>query len=349
MERSKTNWVVVWLLSGCFLIFSMVVIGGITRLTGSGLSITEWNVIMGAVPPLSDADWQEAFDKYRQIPQFKEINTHFQLDDFKEIFWWEFIHRLVGRLIGVVFLVPFIYFVIKRRLSPAMIRKSLFLFLLGALQGFLGWYMVKSGLTELTSVSHVRLAIHLITAFITFGFTFWFAMQLMEKQDPVESNGTVRGLSGLLLGVTLVQIVYGALVAGLHAGKMFNTFPLMNGQVFPVSFWISEMGVSNLFQNPATIQFVHRFLAFAILFFVGWIVIEAGKNAQPVQRKSVKFLMYAVLLQFLLGVLTILYHAPVLLSSIHQIGAFFLFMAVLFTRFSYRKPAYSTAQKVSAQ
>ncbi|HRS38956.1 MAG TPA: COX15/CtaA family protein, partial [Bacteroidia bacterium] len=177
-DRSR-RYVAIWLLSGCFLIFAMVVIGGITRLTGSGLSITEWAPIMGAVPPMNGQEWQEAFEKYKQIPQYEMINAHFELQDFKAIFWWEFIHRLVGRLIGVVFLLPFIWFLITRQLDRAMTRKALFLFTLGGLQGFLGWFMVKSGLTERTSVSHIRLAIHLITAFITFGFTWWYALQLL--------------------------------------------------------------------------------------------------------------------------------------------------------------------------
>src|SRR5688572_25205728 len=165
--------IIIWLLSGCLFIFSMVVIGGITRLTGSGLSITEWNVIMGAVPPLNEQQWNEAFEKYQQIPQFQKLNYHFTLSDFKKIFFWEYLHRLIGRLIGLVFIIPFVYFQVKKRMSRQLTRQALLLFVLGGLQGFLGWFMVKSGLTERTSVSHIRLAIHLIAAFITFGFTFW--------------------------------------------------------------------------------------------------------------------------------------------------------------------------------
>jgi heme a synthase len=165
MNDGDKKKVVLWLLSGCFLIFIMVVVGGITRLTGSGLSITEWNVVMGAVPPMNETEWQQAFDRYKQIPQYAKINYDFDLSDFKQIYFWEYLHRLIGRMIGLVFLLPFIYFLWKKKLSREWILKSLFLFALGGLQGFLGWFMVKSGLTERTSVSHYRLAIHLIAAF----------------------------------------------------------------------------------------------------------------------------------------------------------------------------------------
>lgn len=327
----------IWLLSGCFLIFSMVVIGGITRLTGSGLSITEWNVIMGAIPPMNQEEWQEAFDKYKQIPQFTEVNSYFGLEEFKSIFWWEFIHRLVGRLIGIVFLFPFIYFLITKKMDAATIRKSVFLFALGGLQGFLGWFMVKSGLTELTSVSHIRLAIHLTTAFITFGFTFWFALQLLENENPKEESLAIRKWSIVLLIVLTVQLIYGAFVAGLHAGKMFNTFPLMNGDVLPVGGWVSTMGLRNIFDNPATVQFIHRFFAFAVVFVVAKIYLAGRCTVLSIpQRNAITFLMVAVTVQFLLGVFTVLYQAPIALSSIHQIGAFFLFMATILTVFRFR-------------
>lgn len=329
--------VAIWLLSGCFLIFSMVVIGGITRLTGSGLSITEWNVIMGTIPPMNQEEWQEAFDKYKQIPQYTEVNSYFGVEEFKSIFWWEFIHRLVGRLIGIVFLFPFIYFLVTKKMDGATIRKSIFLFALGGLQGFLGWFMVKSGLTELTSVSHIRLAIHLTTAFITFGFTFWFALQLLEKEQPAEKSPVIRKWSVVLLAVLTVQLIYGAFVAGLHAGKMFNTFPLMNGDVFPVGGWVSAMGLKNIFDNPAAVQFIHRFFAFAVVFVVARIYWEGRTEVlSSAQRKSIMFIVATVIVQFLLGVFTVLYQAPIALSSIHQIGAFFLFMATILVVFRFR-------------
>lgn len=340
--NSTTSYrpVVIWLLSGCFLIFCMVVIGGITRLTGSGLSITEWNVIMGAVPPMNEQEWQVAFDKYKLIPQFTQVNSYFTLADFKAIFWWEFIHRLVGRLIGIVFLLPFIWFLIRRKLDAPMLKKVLFLFALGGLQGFLGWFMVKSGLTDRTSVSHIRLAIHLITAFITFGFTLWFALPLMEKERPGAVHSGIARMMPWILGVVILQLVYGAFVAGLHAGKMFNTFPLMNGSVFPDSAWVSAWGINNIFNNPATVQFIHRALAFTIVLLVLIVFLLSRKAAVGMQqRNAIQLLAAAVSMQFLLGILTILFHAPVFWSSVHQIGAFILFTATILAVYRFRSTA----------
>ncbi|MFM2135874.1 MAG: hypothetical protein RL021_1274 [Bacteroidota bacterium] len=341
MLQDKTNnRIVIWLLSGCFLIFSMVVIGGITRLTGSGLSITEWNVIMGTLPPMNQQEWEIAFEKYRQIPQYTEVNSYFSLEDFKAIFWWEYIHRLVGRLIGIVFIIPFLWFLFTRQFDRTMLKKALFLFLLGGLQGFLGWFMVKSGLAERTSVSHIRLAIHLCTAFITFGFTFWFALQLLEPPAAGPDRQYVRRLSVVFLFVLGLQLAYGAFVAGLHAGKMYNTFPLMNGQVLPDSAWMSDWGASNLIENPGMVQWVHRFLAFTLVFLASWILISSrGSGSTISQRTAVRFLAAAIGLQFILGMLTVLYHAPIFLSSVHQIGAFFLFASALLLVFRFRKTA----------
>lgn len=333
--------ITLWLLSGCFLIFCMVVIGGITRLTGSGLSITEWNVIMGTLPPLNDQEWQVAFEKYQQIPQFTEVNSHFGLEDFKGIFWWEYIHRLVGRMIGIVFIVPFLYFLIRRKLDAVTLRKAVFLFLLGGLQGFLGWFMVKSGLSERTSVSHIRLAIHLTTAFVTFGFTFWFALQSMKSRTSAYQDVRVRAWLKVLLWVVVVQLIYGAFVAGLHAGKMFNSFPLMNGAVIPETIWIPSFGSGNLTDNPATVQFIHRFLAFAITFIVAVVFLQVIRStADREQKSAIYFLAGALSLQIALGIFTILYHAPLMLSSIHQIGAFFLFSAVLISLHRFRATGY---------
>lgn len=338
-DRSR-RYVAIWLLSGCFLIFAMVVIGGITRLTGSGLSITEWAPIMGAVPPLNDQEWQEAFEKYKQIPQYEKINAHFELQDFKAIFWWEFIHRLVGRLIGVVFLLPFIWFLITRQLDRAMTRKALFLFALGGLQGFLGWFMVKSGLTERTSVSHIRLAIHLIMAFITFGFTWWYALQLLYPRALVPASTKLRQLGVATFSVLMAQLVYGAFVAGLHAGKLHNTFPLMSGQVFPVGGWYAEDGIANFFDNPELVQFIHRFFAFTLVAMAGYVwYLARNERMETSQRTALNWFYAALAVQFVLGVLTILYQAPIVLASVHQIGAFFLFTAMIYVQFRFRGTA----------
>jgi heme a synthase len=328
-DRNTNRQVAAWLLSGCFLIFAMVVLGGITRLTGSGLSITEWNVIMGSLPPMNEQQWQEAFEKYQQIPQFQRLNYDFTLQDFKGIFFWEYLHRLIGRLIGVVFIVPFLYFLIKKKLDAEWIKKSLFLFALGGLQGFLGWFMVKSGLTERTSVSHYRLAVHLITAFITFGFTFWFALQVLYRREANFTSPTSTLLRYILAFVT-IQIIYGAFVSGLHAGKIANTFPTMDGEWIPPGIIAMRPAYINFFENPLMVQFIHRCLAVIIVLLIFYFGIKTRTEVLSMQQQfTVMLCMVAVAVQFTLGLMTLLWKAPVALAALHQVGGFFLFTSVL--------------------
>lgn len=334
-DKSKLR-VSIWLYTGCFLIFLMVVIGGITRLTGSGLSITEWKPIMGSVPPLNDHDWQIAFEKYQQIPQFQKINAHFELEDFKSIYWWEFIHRQLGRLIGLVFLIPFLYFLLTKQLDRVTIRKALFLFLLGALQGFLGWFMVSSGLADRTSVSHIRLAIHLVTAFVTFGFTFWYALELSRPVSK-EANNSAPGMINLIFSILIIQIVYGAFVAGMHAGKMYNTFPLMDGQILPTGMSTLEPQVMNLLNNPVAVQFIHRLFAYVLLFLIAKVWWNSRKLRMNLsQRNAMNIVLLAVCVQFLLGVLTLLTKVEITLALLHQVGAFFLFSSMIYLLFQFR-------------
>ena len=345
--KTANKQIAIWLLTGCFLIFIMVLVGGITRLTGSGLSITEWKPIMGAIPPLNDAEWNIAFQKYQQIPQFQKINYHFDLNDFKTIFWWEFVHRLIGRLIGIVFLIPFFYFLVKRKFQKPMINKVLFLFLLGALQGFLGWFMVSSGLAERTSVSHIRLAIHLMAAFITFAFTFYYALELIyedvQKKKITPESFYFKNFNGLIFSLLIVQIIYGAFVAGLHAGKLHNTFPLMSGQVIPSGMNTMDSFASNVFDNPVTVQFIHRFMAFTLVFLCSWIFFQSKKSIlNNFQRKGINWLLTAVLFQFLLGVLTILSQVNIVLASLHQIGAFFLFSVSIYLIYHFKTATQKT-------
>lgn len=340
MANTSRKRIIIWLLCGCFLIFSMVVIGGITRLTGSGLSITEWNVVMGAIPPLNAQQWNDAFDQYKEIPQFQKLNYDFTLSDFKNIFFWEYLHRLIGRIIGVVFIVPFIFFYLTKQFDNKMIRKSLFLFALGGLQGFIGWFMVKSGLTERTSVSHYRLAIHLITAFITFAFTLWFALQLIyhdEKRNQMlkkKYSATIK----FLFAIVIVQIIYGAFVAGMHAGKFANTFPTMDGEWIPKDIFSSQTFIMNFFENQITIQFIHRILAMLIVILTGWLWFTVDrKELNRSQKRGMHFLLFAVAVQFLLGVFTLLSSVQITLAALHQAGAFVLFTAMIFLLFQFRK------------
>ena len=338
MNEGDKRKVVLWLLSGCFLIFIMVVVGGITRLTGSGLSITEWNVVMGAVPPMNEAEWQQAFDRYKQIPQYSKINYDFELSDFKQIYFWEYLHRLIGRLIGLVFLLPFIYFLLKKKLSREWILKSIFLFALGGLQGFLGWFMVKSGLTERTSVSHYRLAIHLIAAFITFGFTFWFALQLMFQRKENSSIPKINSLLKIILATVILQIIYGAFTAGLHAGRIANTFPTMDGEWIPSGINALSPSYLNFFENLLTVQFIHRLLAsiLVVLILSLWWMCRK-QNLSSLRKKSINACLLAVLIQFLLGVFTLLYHVPVTLAALHQTGGFLLFSSVITALYFFSK------------
>lgn len=338
MQDADKKKMIIWLLSGCFLIFSMVVIGGITRLTGSGLSITEWNVVMGAIPPMNETEWQQAFEKYKQIPQYQKINYDFGISEFKSIFFWEYLHRLIGRLIGIVFIVPFLYFLWKKKLNREWINKSLFLFLLGGLQGFLGWFMVKSGLTERTSVSHYRLAIHLMAAFITFGFTLWFALQLMTKKETVTPHRLGSFLK-IIFAVVIVQIIFGAFTAGLHAGRIANTFPTMDGEWIPSGINALQPAYLNIFENLLTVQFIHRCMAYTICILVialWWM--SRNRQLSKRQRLAVNTCIAAVFTQALLGIFTLLYHVPVALAALHQIGGFFLFSAIIVTLYFFSEP-----------
>ena len=330
--HSNNKPIIIWLFAGCFLIFSMVILGGITRLTGSGLSITEWDVIMGAVPPLNQADWNTAFDKYKQSPQYQKVNSGMDVEQFKSIFYWEYFHRLVGRLLGVVFIIPFLYFLFKKMLSPPLIRKLIVILLLGALQGFLGWYMVASGLVNRPSVSHYRLALHLITAFITFGYTLWVALDLIY-QDKTNTPGDVsrvfKNLTTIIAIIVVIQIIYGAFTAGLHGGKVYNTFPKMGDEWFPSTILAFHPWWENFFENFIGVQFVHRYIG-TLLVVLGFVLIYLyRKNPMPALSAPILFFILALVVQFTLGITTLLYAAPITLAALHQIGGFVLFTSVV--------------------
>ncbi len=225
--KRENKAIIYWLLTGCVLIFIMVVVGGITRLTHSGLSISNYKLISGTIPPMNDIEWNTAFDLYKQYPEYQKLNNNFSLEEFKDIYFWEWIHRVIGRFIGLVFFIPFLYFLIKKRLSKSTIKKAVILLILGGFQGFLGWYMVKSGLVDRPDVSHYRLAAHLTTAFITFAYTFWVALDLIFPNKK-EVDKKLRNFIRIGLVVLILQIIYGAFVAGLDAGWIHNHLPLMN-------------------------------------------------------------------------------------------------------------------------
>ena len=338
MVKQKDNKkVIYWLLTGCVLIFIMVVVGGITRLTDSGLSISNYKLITGTIPPLNEAQWQEEFELYQQFPEYQKLHYHFTLEDFKGIYFWEWLHRVIGRVIGLVFILPFIYFLVTKQLTGKTIKKSLVLLVLGAFQGFLGWYMVKSGLVDRPDVSHYRLAAHLTTAFLTFAATLWVALDLIFPEKKVIDK-KFRNLVFVGYLVLVFQIVYGAFVAGLKAGLLHNHWPFMNeGKFMHETVYIFEPFYKNLIENPSGIQFIHRTFAYIVVIFILIIWFQGKKLAlTKYQNKALDSLFILVFVQFALGVFTIIYQVPLWLGVAHQVGAFFLLSAMTFTlhRFS---------------
>lgn len=321
-----------WLYFLCAMVFAMVVVGGATRLTDSGLSITEWKPIVGIVPPLSDADWQDAFQKYKQIPEYEQINKGMSLDEFKGIFWWEWAHRFLGRMIGFAFLIPFIllwfFGKIERRLVPRLIG----LFLLGGLQGALGWFMVKSGLVDRVDVSQYRLAAHLGLAFIIFAAIFWVALGLRDRRGISALPGNSLRTSACVLTVLIfLQVILGAFVAGTDAGLSHNTWPLMDGAIIPDGLFAMEPWYANLFENVATIQFNHRMFAYlVILYAVVHFVFSLRKQDTATYRLSAAVVAGALIVQAALGIWTLLAVVPISLGVIHQGGALIVFATALY-------------------
>lgn len=326
---------VIWLFTGSFLVMLMVVIGGITRLTHSGLSIVHWDLIMGTLPPLNEAQWQETFEHYQQSPEFQKKNYHFELADFKSIFWWEYIHRLIGRLIGLIFLIPFLYFLFKGKIKGGLKKQLLIIFLLGGFQGFLGWFMVKSGLVDRPAVSHYRLAAHLVTALFLYVYIFWVALNVIypEKRKLLGDYLKFKKFTVWLLVLVTVQIVYGAFVAGLKAGLILNTFPLMAGEIVHNSIGraFANMGLAALTEDMVTVQFVHRYLAKILLIagvFFWWQYRK--KDISVSLKKSLNWMTIVFVGQFLLGVFTLLYAVPAWLGVLHQFGAIVLLTVLVY-------------------
>lgn len=338
MKNNKS--VIIWLLSGCFIVFVMVVVGGITRLTNSGLSMTDWHLVTDTFPPLSDAAWQQAFEEYKKFPEYQKINIHndFQLADYKFIYFWEWFHRLIGRLLGFVFIVPFVYFLLKKKLDNATLKKCGILLGMGAFQGFLGWFMVKSGLVNDPDVSHFRLALHLTFAFITFAYTLWVALDLIypEKRMVVVP---LKKLARVTLVFLVVQIIYGGFVAGLNAGLIHNHWPLMSdGQFFHESILVEKEGwLARFTEGKSGVQFVHRTMAYVVVGLILFLYFKSKKYPLTTpQQQGLNALAGIVVLQFTLGIFTLLYSVPLWLGLTHQVVAFFLLTAMTFTlhRFS---------------
>lgn len=321
-----------WLIVVALLVFAMVVVGGATRLTDSGLSITEWQPLLGAIPPLSEADWADAFTKYQQIPQYELLNHGMSLAEFKFIYWWEWSHRFLGRFIGVVFALPLIFFWLTGRLRPLLVPKLWGLLALGALQGFFGWYMVQSGLVERIDVSHYRLALHLTTALVILALLTWLVCDLSALSDTSRIRlqtvtSSQRRLAYAMGAILLVQVVMGAFVAGMNAGLTYNTWPLMDGRLVPNGLGTLSPWYMNFLENVTTVQFIHRTLAYVLIALAAYHAIRLALSAddERVISSSLIFVI-ALLCQAGLGIWTLLAtgvagHIPISLGLLHQAGA----------------------------
>ncbi|HEY5080620.1 MAG TPA: COX15/CtaA family protein [Bauldia sp.] len=323
-RKADRRLVRAWLVVVALMIMAMVVVGGATRLTHSGLSITKWQPIHGVVPPLTDAQWHEEFAAYQQIPEYQQLNQGMTLDGFKAIFWWEYAHRLLGRLIGVVVLLPLIFFWATGRLEPALKPRVVAIFLLGGLQGAVGWWMVASGLEDRTDVSQYRLAAHLVLACIILAYVLWIARGLSPTE--IVSRASLRLVALVIVGVTFLQIFMGGLVAGLDAGMTYNTWPLMDGALVPGGLFLQQPRWRNLFEAVATVQFDHRIGAYAL-----WVLIVAHAWQCRMYRQASSAWLLAVLVtvQAILGISTLLHAVPLPLALLHQFGAVIVLSAAV--------------------
>lgn len=334
-ELKKSNRAVArWVLAGVMMLMIQVLLGGITRLTGSGLSITEWKPILGALPPMNDADWNIAFDKYKEIAQYKQLNAHFTLADFKSIYFWEWLHRLWARLIAVAFIIPFAYFLFKKMIKREMINGLIILFLLGLLQGFVGWIMVASGLEDspLLFVSHYKLAIHFVLAMGIICYALWFALQLMVPNEKIIADKSIYQYHVWMIVLLVLQLIYGAFMAGLKAAPYALTWPDINGKFFPD--YSSHASNIALFDNPYLVHFIHRSLGYIIVIAVlfGWWKFKTD-HPKSLFAKTKWLLPAITLLQLLLGIFTVLNAADtkklIWLGTAHQFVAMLLLLSLI--------------------
>jgi len=339
IDQSKSDKAVAnWILIGVAMLIIQILLGGITRLTGSGLSITEWDVITGAFPPLNEHQWLNEFHKYQQTPQYRLLNFDFTLSDFKSIFFWEWFHRLWGRLIGVVFLIPFIIFLIQKRFRPEMIKPLIILFLLGALQGAVGWIMVASGLTgDAIYVKPTKLMMHFVLACILISYAFWFGLQLKLKKESLVVNSSLKNFTWLLILLLFIQLSFGSLLAGHKGATAAPTWPDINGSFIPA--YVFHQGAIGIIENPVVIQFIHRSIAYLLVILIlVWFLKALRAEASPAFQKARWMPLIFVLLQATLGVLTVLtsiwirpakWNVFEWMAQLHQLVAIFLLLSLL--------------------
>ncbi|HSH42250.1 MAG TPA: COX15/CtaA family protein [Arenicellales bacterium] len=331
MTKPGSKAVAMWLFVCCALIYAMIVLGGVTRLSQSGLSMVDWDPIMGIVPPVSEADWQSVFERYKQFPEYQKVNRGMSLGEFKKIFYVEYAHRVLGRLIGVAFLLPLLIFVALGSITRPMIPRFAGMFVLGGLQGLMGWFMVMSGLVDRPSVSQYRLTAHLLLAVFIYGFILWSALSLWRgTQDHPGDRTSAYRFGWLVTAVVIVMIASGGFVAGTRAGFIYNTFPMMGGEWVPDGIWALDPGWRNLFENTATVQFIHRALALVVtLVTLAWGAGSLRRARGDPARASAWLMLLALALQLSLGVATLLHKVPLVLGAAHQAGAVALFTMVL--------------------
>ena len=319
-----------WILLSIILVFSIIVVGGLTRLTNSGLSITEWELFKGVLPPLNNTSWQFYFNEYKKIPQYQLLNFDMKLDQFKVIFYWEYFHRILARLIGIFFLIPFIFFYLTKKINYQVIKSCFIILILIIFQGIVGWYMVISGLTEDVTVSHYRLSIHLITAILIISMLFWLFKNISSKKNKLFLNFSKNNLPfQILILFIIIQIVVGAFVSGLDAGKIYQTWPLMGNDYVPDD--LSFKKINNIFEldNHSLVQFYHRNLAYVIILYVIFLSFHIFKNKISSLYKPLKILLFFLVLQIILGIYTLLSGLNIYLASLHQITSVLLIFSAL--------------------
>ena len=318
----------IWLFALCLMIVAMIFIGGVTRLTGSGLSMVEWRPFLGFLPPLTETEWTRVFELYKLSPEFKQINSWMEISDFKFIFFWEYFHRVWGRLIGLFILIPFLYFIFTKKLKNKILFRSSIILCLVCVQGLIGWWMVKSGLNEIATVSQYRLSVHLSMAFIILGISFWTALDLFEGAPKNLKSYDIIPL--LFISLTIIA---GTFVSGMDAGLVYNTFPYMGDGIIPIEY--GNLGFIDPFENPVTAQFHHRLLASITLIII--IIYSIHYIISNPKNLRILLLLFAIICQFIIGIFTLLYSVPITLGAMHQFVGVLLFLSALWVLHSPKK------------
>ena len=331
LRKEYLKFINYWLISLLVFIAIIVIVGGLTRLTDSGLSITTWDVVSGILPPLNNNEWEKVFNLYKEIPQFYLLNQNMTMSEFKIIYYWEYVHRVLGRILGLLFLIPFIFIFFKKILNNNYNWNFFILFLLILLQGTVGWYMVKSGLVDNTTVSHYRLAIHLNLALILFSAIFWYFLNIKNKKNKIFFNFTSNFiLQKIFIFLIFLQITFGAFTSGLDAGKIYQTWPLMNNYFFPDDLSIRDIVLPKIFNEPSFVQFIHRKLAYVIFFYVLIISFLTFYKKDKDLYNSIYFLLTMIFVQIILGIFTLLSGAYILIASLHQISTILLLISSIY-------------------